>query len=162
MSFSPHESSDDSSDRANSDLNPYAAPQSRPEAAAPSEGFPRATLFQWLVGLKILTIIGGAIAAHIEIESILVSGSLLTLQGIPIGLLSYRASYWRGLSFGVCGPAISIFCFLLINIMDWGPKDAEEPVSAIADVYAVVAVILGVGTMFLPAVPPHNRFRDLS
>jgi hypothetical protein len=32
--------------------------------------------------------------------------------------------------FGVSGPIVAITCFLLININDWSPEDAQRPVTA--------------------------------
>ncbi len=144
----------------NREYNPYLAPEHRDDPVAVPERFHARRIFLVLVGVKILTIVGGAIAAIVDIESIVFSGPVISLLGLPIAFLAYRVRHWRGVWFGLSGPAITLFCFALINIQNWGPGDAQGPVSVITSLYAAVAVVLGVLAFLLPedsAVEPGLR-----
>ncbi|MEZ6061558.1 MAG: hypothetical protein R3C19_14525 [Planctomycetaceae bacterium] len=140
--------------------NPYLAPERLHEPAPLPKQFYARKVFLILVGVMLLTIVGGTIAAHIDIESIIVSGAIVSLLGISIAVLAMRVRRWTGVMFGLSGPAITLFCFLLINIQEWSPGDAQVPVSRIVTVYAAVAIVLGIAAFVTP--DDHSVFGDQS
>ena len=90
----------------------------------------------WLLIVYTLGILIAAIAAMVEIESIVGSGPIMSLVGIWIAFLSYRRDRPIGLFYGLAVPTVSVFCFIVINLMEWGPSDAHVPVSAFLVLFA--------------------------
>lgn len=90
----------------------------------------------WLLILYTLGILIAAIAAMVDIESIMGSGPIMSLVGIWIAFLSYRRDHPIGLFYGLAVPTVSVFCFIVINGLDWGPSDAHVPVSAFLVLFA--------------------------
>ncbi len=90
----------------------------------------------WVLIVYTLGILIAAIAAMVEIESIVGSGPIMSLVGIWIAFLSYRRDRPIGLFYGLAVPTVSVFCFIVINGMDWGPSDAHVPVSAFLVLFA--------------------------
>jgi nicotinamide riboside transporter PnuC len=125
-----------------SDDNPFRAPQTSFE---PVESKFDTSLrhLRICLGLQCTTIVLGVAAAFYDIYSILVTGAVLSLVGLLTAILSMRPRLISGLVFGLSGPAISAICFALINLLNWGPDDAQHPVSLIAAVYAMITVPLG-------------------
>ena len=124
------------------DDNPFRAPKS---AFEPVESTSNKNLRRLRVclGLQCATIALGVAAAFYTIHSIVVTGGILCLVGIVTAFLSRRNRLSDGLAFGLSGPAISLACFTLINLLNWSPADAQHPVSIIAVVYATCALPLG-------------------
>lgn len=125
-----------------SDDNPYITPRS---SFDPIEDRAAKTLraLRLCTGLQCTTIVLGVAAAFYDIESIVGTGPVLFFIGIPVAVLSRRLSLTMGLAFGVSGPAISLLCLMLINVLGWSPGDAQQPVSAIAAAYTTFALPLG-------------------
>ena len=124
------------------DDNPFRAPQLSFE--------PAETKFERILrrlriclGLQCAIIVFGVAAAFYNIYSIVVTGAILSLVGILTAFFSRRSTLTYGWIFGLSGPAISSACFVLIHLLDWGPTDAQHPVSIIAVVYTTFALPLG-------------------
>ena len=124
------------------DDNPFRAPQS---AFEPIENTFHTNLRRLRVclGLQCTSIALGVAAAFYTIHSIVVTGAILCLVGVVTVFLSRRLKLTDGLVFGLSGPAVSLVCFALINLLNWSPRDAQHPVSIIAVVYATCALPLG-------------------
>lgn len=125
-----------------SDDNPFRAPQSSFE---PTNRKPDSNLrhLRICLGLQCTTIVVGVAAAFYDIESIVATGPILFFIGIPVVILSRRLGLTSGLTFGISGPAISLLCLVLINLLGWSPADAQLPVSTIAAIYTTFALRLG-------------------
>jgi len=124
------------------DDNPFRAPQS---AFEPIESTFNTNLRRLRVclGLQCATIALGVAAAFYNIHSIEVTGGILFLAGVVTAFLSRRLRLTDGLVFGLSGPAISLVCFAMINLLNWSPTDAQHPVSILAVGYATCALPLG-------------------
>ena len=109
-------------------------PMPEPRIAVPSAGH------FWLkscVGLQMLIVVVGVGLSARQIETILGSGPVLFLVGFITAFLSYRRRFPLGIILGTSGPLFALFIFALINILDWGPDDAKQPVPLIAVVYFI-------------------------
>jgi len=90
------------------------------------------SIFQ-ILGLSIAVIV-----AAVDIESIIVSGPILSITGL-VAALSWRfcRSVFLG-ALGLSAPAMSLFLLLLISGLNWSPSDAQVPVTAILIGYEVL------------------------
>ena len=135
--------------------NPYRSPKWHEPVKAKLS---RPALLWWyrlLAVIQCLTIMIGVVAAFIHIESIIASGSVLTSIGLVMTVLSSRVPFVRGVVFSASGPAISVFCFMLILLNNWGPGDAHGPVSGLAAIYGVIFLPLGLATILVEP-PAHT------
>jgi hypothetical protein len=101
---------------------------------------------QTLVGLLIVQMaaIGVALAAAIaEIETIVVSGPLLSAVGVLITVLAAARRLRQSVGFGLAVPAISMVCFALIHVFEWAPHQAQTPIGALLAVFAFASLPLG-------------------
>lgn len=122
--------------------NPYRAPEQQ-EVREPGPVIARPRLTRLLIVVQCAAIIVGLGAALIEVETIMVTGGVLSLTGCALLLLG---SWQRRLTvamFGASGPGISLLCLGLILFMRWSPSQAERPVPRIGAAYAVLALPLG-------------------
>ncbi len=127
--------------------NPYQMPASWPTHEQ-LDTVPSAGHF-WVktcVCLKLLAVVVGLGLTFWEIKTIIGSGPVLFLVGWITAFLSFRRRLPWGVTFGVSGPLFSLLIFSLINLLDWGPGDAEQPVRILAGVYlgciGVMAAVL--------------------
>ncbi|MCP4169839.1 MAG: hypothetical protein GY758_03595 [Fuerstiella sp.] len=125
-----------------SDDNPFRAPQSEFEPVE-SRFQPKLRRLRVCLGLQCTTIAVGVAAALYDIESIVVTGGVLSLFGVLTAFFGGRRQFADAIAFGLSGPAISLFCFGLIFLLSWSPADAQRPVSMIAVVYTTCALPLG-------------------
>ena len=96
-----------------------------------------------------------AIAAWIEIETIIVSGSLLSINGLLIVPLAYKRDWAGGLYLGLATSAMALFCFVLIYQLRLGPNDAQQPVSMLISWFAALYLMCGFPVaLSLPSVEP--------
>ena len=105
----------------------------------PRIAIPSAVHF-WLkvcVFLQMLVVVVGLGLSFWAIETILGSGPVLFLAGFMTAFLSYRRRFPLGSILGTSGPLFALLIFGLINILDWGPDDAKQPVPLIAVVYFI-------------------------
>jgi len=125
-----------------SEDNPFRAPQSSfdPTEDKATKGL---RVLRICIGLQCTTIVLGVSAAFYDIESIVVTGPVLFLIGIFLALCNRQHEHLTSLAFGLSGPAISIICLALINLLNWSPTDAQHPVSIIAAVYTTIALPTG-------------------
>lgn len=126
-------------------VNPYASP--RAFSAPPRPAHPVRRAWTVLCSVQMALIGVGIIAAFVEIETILASGPLLSTTGCGLAL---AAAFSRGLGsrrsavikFGLSTPGISLFCLALIYALNWGPGQAQAPVSLIALLYGLLTLAL--------------------
>lgn len=84
-----------------------------------------------LVGLILVGTATAALASFVEVESILTSGPLLSLCGLTLGFMSFRARQPRAFFYALAGPTIFVACAALIAGMHWSPREAQAPVVVI-------------------------------
>jgi hypothetical protein len=119
--------------------NPYQPPQILLE---PERDDALAGYYRWLkffIVLQMLVVLVGLGVSFSNIYSILVSGPTLSIVGLLTAILCWRRGPWWGLMLGGSGPLFSILIFALINVLDWGPQDAESPVPKFGLGYLCIA-----------------------
>jgi hypothetical protein len=112
-----------------------------------------------LIVAQIVGILAAVIASVIQIESILVSGPLVSLVGLLISLVSFRRNDGVGLLFGLSTPSVAVLCFSIIFGMNWGPKEAAFPISCLLVAFAVLSVPAGVVALRRLRRPAGERRR---
>ncbi|MCA9058341.1 MAG: hypothetical protein KDA85_07575 [Planctomycetaceae bacterium] len=126
------------------DHNPYRVPDVSERSRQRVTGSPGRTLLPFRIAcvLQVATVLIGTIVAWFEIESIIVTGPLLTVLGITVLTMAIRIQSMLGALVGGSGPTISLLVFLVILVFDLGPREAQIPVSVIASLYAMTCVPL--------------------
>lgn len=124
-----------------SEINPYAAPQSEPAKppGVPVDGTTRRRKFA--LSMAIILLVGSPLAAAVavyDIESIVVSGAILSLIALILIALSVRQDL-RPLN-AIAGAMLvmSVGCFLTIFLMGWDPREAQFPIGTATVAFAAV------------------------
>jgi CHASE2 domain-containing sensor protein len=92
---------------------------------------------------QLFVLVVSIIAAFIQTETTLVTGLVLSILGLVIAWQA-RSRSMLELIFGLSAPAISLFCAVLILGGRWGPREAHEPIGAIAAFYGLIVIPLGI------------------
>ncbi|PAY21247.1 hypothetical protein CKO51_01310 [Rhodopirellula sp. SM50] len=124
-----------------SEINPYAAPQSAPERPPPLPSDLGSRRLRFAVGFAALLMTGSLLAsacAVYDIESIVVSGPLLSVCAIILAVLSIRPGLRGFWILSASMIAMTIGCFLTILLLSWSPGDAQTPIGAATVVFAIV------------------------
>ena len=90
-----------------------------------------------------LTILGSTIASFVDIHSILFSGPIGLVVGLVLTILAIRQRLHYSKLFGLSAIVVTVGLFGVINILNWGPTDAERPVPIILVCYSVVSIPFG-------------------
>ena len=98
--------------------------------------------------IQALGIAIGVVVAAMEIESIIVSGPVLSLLGLAIALNWRRSRSLATLAYGLSPSLLSLLVFALINIMEWGPREATTPVMMLLLAYEILFVPLGLAALY--------------
>lgn len=80
--------------------------------------------------LQILGVSGAVVAAVVEIESILWTGPVFSFLGLLVALGSRTSRSASNALFGLSAAVVSVFWFVWIVSLSWGPNDAQVPVSS--------------------------------
>ena len=124
--------------------NPYRPPQQVNTVAfeqvltTPELWLRRTTLM-----LCVLIVVAVAIA-FINVFSIVFSGTAAVFLGLIITILGIRSGRVSGILFGGSALAITVAVFIWINVMDWSPEDAQEPVPLVLAAYAFFFTPVGI------------------
>lgn len=139
------------------EINPYAAPQSEPAkpSRVPADGTPRRRKFA--LAMAMILLVGSPLAAGVamyDIESIVVSGALLSLVALILIALAAREDL-RPLHV-IAGAMLlmSVGCFLTIFLKGWNPREAQFPIGWTTVVFAVVVQL---GWVFVKSVWNRER-----
>jgi hypothetical protein len=81
-------------------------------------------------------------ASVVEIESIVVSGPVLSFSGLIIAVCCLPRGWRYGLAFALSVPTISVACFSLIYGLSWSPDDASRPVSLLLFCFGLAEIPL--------------------
>jgi hypothetical protein len=124
--------------------NPYQAPQVLLEPEPERDFFPQKSYFwpKLWIWAQMLVVAVGLGLSFVEIETIVGTGPVLAAVGFVVTRRGYRMGSWWTMSLGISGPVFSLFIFLLINVMEWGPGAAERPVAILGTAYLATTAIL--------------------
>jgi hypothetical protein len=123
--------------------NPYRAPEVPFDVVR--ESVPRGAYF-WVrsfIVLQMLVAVVGTAAAFVDVETIVITGPILSIFGIFGGIACVRKRYGFGALIGASGPVICLAIFLIIQLFSWGPSEAQEPVPLIGAVYMAILCVMG-------------------
>ena len=126
------------------EFNPYQAPDAhQPVADVPMD---RRQSLGWLrlwSGLLLLTLtIGTPLAVFYSIESIVATGPFALVFGLIVVSRGIKCRRIVTTLTGVITAIFVLFVFALINLNEWSPREAEEPVGAMIVVFDVLVVPL--------------------
>jgi hypothetical protein len=92
-----------------------------------------------LLIIQCLGAFAAAIAATIELETILISGPLLSLIGWLFAWMTIHQHSWASLIYGLSAPLTCTLCAVLIAIFRWGPDwNTGWPIAMILVLYAIL------------------------
>ena len=94
--------------------------------------------------VQLLSICIAALAAFIEIETILVSGIVVSILGAITACLSYRCKNLLGIFWGSSAILVSLATFFTIFISSWSPSEASIPIACLILGYVVSAIPTGI------------------
>ncbi|MBC7856967.1 MAG: hypothetical protein IAF94_26355 [Pirellulaceae bacterium] len=110
-------------------------------------------VFSVLCIAQLLGIAGSAIAATVEIESIVATGPIFSIVGLlaAVGCVVSRSP--ANLFFGLSTPVFSLCIFFWIFTNSWSPQQASVPVSSTILGYELAMVPLGLYALYHTAAP---------
>ena len=123
--------------------NPYRAPEVPFEVVR--EHAPRGAYF-WVrsfIIMQMLVAVVGTAAAFVDVETIVITGPILSIFGVFGIIACARKRYNFGVWIGASGPAICLAIFLIIQLFSWGPSEAQEPVPPIGAFYMAILCAMG-------------------
>jgi hypothetical protein len=123
--------------------NPYRAPEVPFEVVR--ERAPRGA-YSWVrafIMIQMLVAVVGTFAALRDVHTIMATGPILSIVGIFVTIACVRKRYNFGVWIGASGPAICLAIFLIIQLFNWGPSEAQEPVPLIGAVYLAILCVMG-------------------
>jgi hypothetical protein len=91
----------------------------------------------WLLVIQFLGMFASAVAALIEIHTIVLSGPILGGIGLLLAALSYRRDLVVCFWFGISVLSVAVLCFTMILGFHWGPREASGPIGALIVVFAL-------------------------
>ena len=123
--------------------NPYRAPEVPFEVVR--ERAPRGAYF-WVrsfILMQMLVAVVGTAAAFVEVKTIVITGPILSIFGVFGTIVCVRKRYDFGTWISASGPVICLAIFLIIQLFNWGPAEAQEPVPLIGAVYMAILCVMG-------------------
>ena len=111
------------------------------------------TIFASLCIAQLLGIAGSAIAATVDIETIVATGPIFSIVGLltAVGWVVSRSP--SSLLFGLSTPVFSVCIFFWIFTNSWSPTQAFIPVSSTILGYELLMVPLGLYALYYTAAP---------
>jgi len=123
---------------ASHDRSPFAPPQSAPETVvSPHNSLPG----RWL-WIHTLAVLAGAVGCFAEVETVTVTGVMISLTGIFLTRDARRCGNPPGVLLGLSGPGVSVASLIVINLLEWSPQEADVPMKIVAAVYAPAVLFL--------------------
>jgi GNAT superfamily N-acetyltransferase len=111
---------------------------------------------------QVLAAIAAPLAGLVDIESILVTGPLLSVVGLALAMVARPARSWNVLLYALSAPAVIFGCFQAIVAFRWGPTMATLPLMVVLILYLVLTVPLAVRSLVALRrweSPPRPRWR---
>jgi hypothetical protein len=90
-----------------------------------------------------LCVSGAVIGAAFDIESIVVTGPILSLSGLAVTLIGWGFRSSSMALFGISIPSFSMAIFLWITFQAWSPAEAQLPVTTALIGYQLVILPVG-------------------
>jgi hypothetical protein len=100
------------------------------------------------------------IAAAVEVETIVGTGPAFSLLGLIVCVGWVFSRSIATLVFGLSASAISLFLLALIAGLHWSPSDASIPVPLILLGYEIVAVPIGLASLYRILARRAKKRRD--
>jgi hypothetical protein len=97
-----------------------------------------------LTAIQLIGIVAAAIAAAIEIETIVATGPTLALVGLLISSFCYYWNLQLGFCFGLSTPTIAVVCFTSILGFSLSPQEASLPIGALIVIFSLADAPVGV------------------
>src|SRR5690349_18566217 len=110
-------------------------------------------VFAILCIAQLLGIAGSAIAATVEIETIVATGPIFSLVGLAAAVGCVVSRSPANLFFGLSTPAFSLGIFFWIFLKSWSPQQASVPVSSVILCYELFVVPLGLYALYRTLAP---------
>jgi K+-sensing histidine kinase KdpD len=123
--------------------NPYRAPEVPFEVVR--ESAPRGAYF-WVrafIMMQMLVVVVGTAAAFVDVHTIMATGPILSIVGILGTIACVRNRYYFGAMIAASGSIFSLAIFLIIQLLNWGPAEAQEPVPLMGAVYMAILCVMG-------------------
>jgi hypothetical protein len=104
------------------------------------------------------------VAALTNFESIVVTGPALSVTGLLLGAVTIRLGSSLVLMHALSGPLVCSIGSLLIAANHWGPREADDPLTSMLVVYAVLTIPIAISALQrihqIPNdLPPRRRFK---
>jgi hypothetical protein len=97
----------------------------------------RQILAVWLLAVQLLTALSAWIAAWFNVETILVTGPLLSVTGLAFAVVVRQRGSWSPVLFGVSAPAVCALGAFVIAAFHLGPEKAHGPILVIFTTYSL-------------------------
>lgn len=118
--------------------NPFAPPQTRhPVPQQPNHRLPA----RWL-WLHTVCVVAAAIGCFIEVETIMVTGAVISVTGLLLMQAAQRKGNRPGVLLGLSGPLVAVSCLIVINVLEWSPQDADFPMRMVATACTAASLFL--------------------
>ncbi|MCR9202439.1 MAG: hypothetical protein NXI04_27675 [Planctomycetaceae bacterium] len=117
--------------RYGNDRSPFAPPQSGHD---PVVSLDDSLPARWL-WIHTLAVMAGAVGCFAEVETVTVTGVIISLTGIFLTRAARRCGNPPGVLLGLSGPGVSVASLIVINLLEWSPQEADVPMKIVAAVY---------------------------
>lgn len=148
--------------RNTSKQNPYAPPETLPEARGVAPWGRSANWLPKLIWLQCATAVTALVFASYDIETIVISGPVFGLTGLMAAVTAVRHRDTRVAFLGASAPVFALFVFLLIFYSGWGPSEADQPVQAISAAYSLAALPFGIWCLWRGRIPDKSQLKKSS
>jgi serine/threonine protein kinase len=108
----------------------------------------RLKVLKALVWTQMIATVIAFFIALLAITSIVISGPILCIMGLVTVVYGIRCNLLRGAILGLSIFPVSILSVALIVVNEWGPEDAQEPISGIFFYYGILVISLGIASLF--------------
>ena len=93
-----------------------------------------------MASLLLLSAVIATCICWYNVESIVISGLVISIIGIIMAIIARRHKNKLGVKVGLSALFISIFCGAIILIFSLNPRDAQMPISAIVTIYTLALI----------------------
>jgi hypothetical protein len=85
-----------------------------------------------------------ALIAFYDVESVIVTGPVIALLGLTTVILGFAGRYMALACLGLANILVCILFFLLVVILEWGPRDAQHPFAVMGAIYTAATLPVAV------------------
>lgn len=131
--------------------NPYAPPPSRDETRLAPEPVRKSKRLGIMVAVHSVTMAVALMCQLVDVEWIVVVGPVFCITGTILGVMGNRSGRWLLGAAGWSAIAYAILVIALINLLDWSPDDAKNPLAGLSITYALGVLLLILWSQMHPA-----------